>query len=108
LIFLAGQAIATGISLQKSGPILFRSRQIRLLHPQRRVVVAPLGVVPAVPAVLAAQPRLMPVQQRMLAPPLLEPMQQLQQAEVQQAEVPVAVAMRVLVQRQQMTATAVR
>jgi hypothetical protein len=105
LIFLAGQAIATGISLQKSGPILFRSRQLRLLHPQRRVVVAPLGVVPAV---LAAQPRLMPVQQRMLEqpllePPLLEPMQHLQQAEV-----PVAVAMRVQVQRQQMTATAVR
>jgi hypothetical protein len=100
LIFLAGQAIATGISLQKSGPILFRSRQFRLLHPQRRVVVAPLGVVPAV---LAAQPRLMPVQQRMLAPPLLEPTQQLQQAEV-----PVAAAMRVQVERQQMTATAVR
>jgi hypothetical protein len=93
LIFLAGQAIATGISLQKSGPILFRSRQLRLLHPQRRVVVAPLGVVPAV---LAAQPR------RMLAR-LLQPMHQLQQAEV-----PVAAAMQVQVQRQQMTATAVR
>jgi hypothetical protein len=59
LIFLAGQAIATGISLQKSGPILFRSRQLRLLHPQRRVVVALQDVVAAV---LAAQPRLMPVQ----------------------------------------------
>jgi hypothetical protein len=100
LIFLAGQAIATGISLQKSGPILFRSRQLRLLHPQRRVVVAPLGVVPAV---LAAQPRLMPVQQRMLAPPLLEPMQQLQEVEV-----PVVAAAPMQVQGQQMTPTAVR
>jgi len=102
LIFLAGQAIATGISLQKSGPILFRSRQIRLLHPQRRVVVAPQDVVAAV---LAAQPRLMPVQQRMLAPPLLEPMQQLQEVEV---PVVAAAAMQVQVQVQQMTATAVR
>jgi hypothetical protein len=100
LIFLPGQAIAIGISLQKSGPILFRSRQLRLLHPRRRVVVAPQDVVAAV---LAAEPRLMPVQQRMLAPPLLEPMQQLQEVEV-----PVVAAAAMQVQGQQMTATAVR